>query len=94
MKAPRCKVCVVEHWARAPHEFGPGPVKVTLQSLATRSKPAAVANVSSVANRPAVANKVLAEAAGKRVGKAGRRNRNEYQREYMRRRRAAEKAGR
>lgn len=47
-----------------------------------------------VANKPAVANKVLAEAAGKRAGKAGRRNRNEYQREYMRRRRAAGKAGR
>ncbi len=77
MKPPICKVCGTEHWSGAPHYSG---------------KPATVAKVidgtATVKAQPVAAPK---PGRGRPISDAPKSPRAEYQRELMRKRRAAAK---
>lgn len=77
MKPPICKVCGTEHWSGAPHYSGkPAP------------SPAVIDGTATVKAHPVLVQK---PGRGRPISDAPKSPRAEYQRELMRKRRAAAK---
>lgn len=94
MKPPICKVCGTEHWSGAPHYSGKPAtaVKTTLEiasaAVASLSSAKVIDGTATVKTQPVAAPK---PGRGRPISDAPKSPRAEYQRELMRKRRAAAK---
>jgi carbonic anhydrase/acetyltransferase-like protein (isoleucine patch superfamily) len=92
MKPPKCRLCEHEHWTTQPHKFATNVVNTATNSETKNHKDRDVAppTDASMGEPRRVQKRVTGEP--KTRNRRAKEAYNAYQREYMRKRRAAAKA--